>query len=255
MPACGLVFLFLPIPSFGAEKKEEKKAPEPPSIVMVLPLAISPGVTNKVKIRGQNLTNVTEVRFTNSELHVEYTIKSKGKAEVPKDADVKKFGDAQIDLQITLPTNAPAGLTGFTLVSTNGESKPGTIVIVPSGKLVQEKESNGSFREAQPLEFGKFYLGSIGEAKDVDVFKIQCKAGQMITAEVQAARYGSSLDALLTLYDEHGHQVASSDDSEYGSDAVLHVKISHDGAYLLSLMDANDKGGATFVYLLSVKTE
>jgi hypothetical protein len=239
----------------SAEKKEEKKKPEPPSIALVLPLAISPGLTNKVKLRGQNLTNVTEIRFANSNLHAQATIKSKSKAEVPKEMDAKKVGDSQVDIEVIFPAETPRGTNSFTLVSPDGESMPGTFVLIPSAKLVAEKEPNGSFREAQKIDFGKTVQGAISEAKEVDVFRLACKAKQRLRAEVEASGYGSSLDSILTLYDEQGHQIAANDDFGQGSDSRLEVTIPKDGVYLLSLQDAQDKGGATYVYLLSVRLE
>ncbi|MDB6034874.1 MAG: putative subtilase-type serine protease precursor [Verrucomicrobiales bacterium] len=247
---CALLFS---LPALAAEKKEEKKKPEPPSVAMVIPLAITPGTTNKIKIRGQNLTNVTEVKFARTNLHL--TIKSKGKAEVPKEMDAKKVGDTQIEAELTLPEDAPLGTNAFTLVSADGESKPAMLVVLPAKSLVAEKEPNNSFRENQPLELGKTVQGAIGEAKDVDVFKLKCKAGQTLVAQVQAARLGSTLDSILTLYDEHGHQLAASDDSETDSDSLLRIKIPKNGTYLLSLIDAHDKGGATYVYLLTVRED
>ena len=79
------------------DTKEEKK-PEPPRVVVTLPLAVRSGMTNKLTIRGQNLTNVVQLRFTNDGTKVEASIISTGKADVPKEADAKKIGDTQIEL-------------------------------------------------------------------------------------------------------------------------------------------------------------
>ena len=43
------------------DKPKEEKKPEPPQVAIALPFALKTGVTNKVVIRGQNLTNVTEL--------------------------------------------------------------------------------------------------------------------------------------------------------------------------------------------------
>ena len=45
----------------------------------------------------------------------------------------------------------------------------------------------------------------------IAVFRFQGKAKQMIVAEIFAARFGSALDSVLTLYDEHGHIVGQLD--------------------------------------------
>src|ERR1043165_9373214 len=116
-----LCFLCSHSSSLSADKKEEKKKPEPPSIALVMPLAISPGLTNKVKIRGQNLTNVTDFRFANSNLQGQATIKSKANADVPKEMDAKKIGDTQLEVEVVFPPHTPAGTNSFRLVSPDGE--------------------------------------------------------------------------------------------------------------------------------------
>lgn len=254
-PLISLSLLLASLTAFPADKKEDTKKPEPPSIALALPFAAVPGKTNKIKIRGQNLTNVTEIKFNSSNVHPALTIKSKGKAEVPKEMDAKKVGDTQLEVELFLPDKtAPAPLV-FTALSANGESKPATLAMVASESLLSEKEPNNGFRDAQPCELGKTIQGTIGEAKEVDVFRLSCKAGQTLVAELQAARYGSTLDSVLTLYDERGHQLAASDDTDPGRDSTLRFLIPKDGAYLLSIMDAHDKGGATYAYLLSVRVE
>jgi hypothetical protein len=65
--------------------------------------------------------------------------------------------------------------------------------------------------------------GSIEQGKDVDLFRFEGKEGQRITMEVFAARYGSALDSLLTLYDGDGRILASCDDISGTSDSRLEV--------------------------------
>jgi hypothetical protein len=85
----------------------------------------------------------------------------------------------------------------------------------------------------------------------VDVYRIEGAVGQRITAQVLAARYGSALDGMLTLYDADGRQLAASDDAD-GSDPRLEVRLPRDGVYFLSLLDAHDQGGPLHPYRLRV---
>src|SRR5260221_3574637 len=118
------IFVLVAAMCFAEEKKEEKKKPEPPSVTVVIPLGITTGVTNKLKIRGLNLTNVTELRFTDTNCHAEIAIKSKGKADFPKELEATKVGDTQIELELRLAETIPPGTNTFTLISPDGESKP-----------------------------------------------------------------------------------------------------------------------------------
>ena len=234
-----------------ADKKEEKK-PEPPRVIVTLPLALKAGTTNKLVIRGLNLTNVTELRFTNEAMKASIVLGKKSKAEVPKESDAKKIGDTQIAAEIFLPAETPAGTNWFTLTSPDGTSEPMPLLFLPATDLIEEKEPNGGFHEAQALPLGPTMSGLIKEVGDVDVFRFEGAVGQLIRIEVVAASVGSALDSLLTLYDAQGHLLASNDDAGGGRDSRLEFKLKLAGTHYVSVMDANDKAGPIHVYLLRI---
>lgn len=247
------LFLFLfALNSHADDEKKAEKKKEPPRVIVCIPLAAVPGATNKIKIRGLNLTNATEIHFADA-TNISAKIKSRGKADVPKDQDAKKSGDTQLEIELTFPENTPPGTNNFTIISPDGESALHSLILIPSGSLMSEKEPNGSFRQAQPIQFGKTIQGVIGEAKDVDVFRFDGKTGAEIVAEVFASRYGSPLDSILTLYDGKAHIIATSDDTDTSTDALLRAKLPSDGLYFLSLIDAHDHGGPASVYQLIVR--
>jgi hypothetical protein len=255
----GLLFLFFFVSCAALvaveQKKEEKKKPEPPVIAMVIPLGITPELTNIIRIRGQNLSNVTELRFTETNCRAEIIIKSKAKVEVPKDTDPRKAGDTQLELELKLAGGAPLGTNMFILLSPDGESSPHPLLVLQPGSLANEKEPNGGFREAERIEFDQRVQGAVHEPRDVDVFRFSGKTGQRVVAEVFAARFGSLLDSVLTLYDQHGHIVAANDDSDASADSLLRVKLASDGDYFLSLIDAHDRGSPAHVYQLLLRLE
>jgi len=240
--------------AFAAEEKKPEKKKEPPQIAVVIPFNLIPGETNKIKIRGLNLTNVTEIRFAEGK-QIEAVIKSRGKAEVPKEADVKKWGDTQLEVEVKLPAEISPETNTFTAVSPDGESEPRLIAITTRKSLIMEKEPNGSFKQAQPVEFGKTVQGTVGDAKDVDVFRLEGKHGQQIVAEAIASRYGSLLDPVLTLYDMYGHIIVSVDDVDESNDPVLRARLPADGNYFISVIDANDRGGQAYSYNLLVRVK
>ncbi len=234
------------------DKPKEEKKPEPPQVAISLPFVLKTGVTNKVVLRGQNLTNVTELRFTNALSGARAVIGAKTKAEVPKDADAKKVGDTQITAEIFLPAETSFGTNWFVVVSPNGMSEPRPLLLLPAAGLVEEREPNGGFREAQPLAAGQSVFGFIKDAGDVDVFQFEGKAGQVIRLEVMGAFLGSTLDSLLTLHDAQDRVLASNDDARGGRDSLLERKLTASGIHYASLVDANDKAGPTHAYLLRV---
>ncbi len=98
----------------------------------------------------------------------------------------------------------------------------------------------------------------IEQAKDVDVFRFHAAAGTRVAAEVIAARRGSALDSLLTLYNSDGRILATNDDARVGpngelsSDSLIEYTIPAEGDYFLALVDAQDLAGPAHVYRLRI---
>jgi hypothetical protein len=249
------VILFLA--SALAAPAQDKKKPDPkntPKVVVVLPLAAAPGTTSKLTVRGLFLEDAKEIRFADPQITAK--IVSKGKANVP-DKNPDKVGDTQVVVEVTLPAGLPAEPVEFTVVTGTGESKPHKLIVEGKVPVVAEKEPNDGFQQAQPIKVPQVVTGVIERAMDVDVFRFEGKKGQKIRCEVVAARYGSALDSMLTLYDADGQQIASNDDGPdgFGLDSLLEVMLPRDGVYYLSLIDAHDSGGPTHVYRLLFSTQ
>jgi hypothetical protein len=229
-------------------RQDKKAGPKSvPKVVVVLPLAAAPGSTTKLTIRGLNLDSATEVRFKSDEVTAK--ILSKGKANVP-DKNPDKVGDTQIVLEVTLPADLHSDVVEFVIVTPKDESKPHQLIVEGKVPVVAEKEPNDGFKQAMPIKIPQVVTGMIDRATDVDVFRFDGKKGQKVEFEVVAARYGSALEAQLTLYDAAGEQVASNNGGAAGIDALLQVTLSGDGVYYLSLIDIHDSGGPTHVYRL-----
>lgn len=230
---------------------QEKKA-DMPRVIAVSPITISPGTTVTLKVRGAKLSNATEVRFPTAPA-VKVTLKEKKAAEVPAGLDAKDVGDTQLEAEVVLPADLAPGPLGFAVVTPDGPAAAGSVRVRAAAELVEEKEPDNGFREAQPVELGRVIVGGIKEDKDVDVFRFAGHARQKITAEIAAQQSGSLLDATLTLFDAAGQILAVNDDVGASRDAQLQVELPADGRYFLSVSDAHDRGGAWHNYELSVR--
>jgi hypothetical protein len=238
-----------------AVQDDKKPPPDPkPRISMALPLAISPGAVAKVTLRGLNLDQASDVKFSLPIEGATIAIKSKGKAEIPKETDPAVYGDTKAELEIKLPAEFAADKVGLIAVNPKGEASY-ELRVISKDKLVPEKEPNGGFATAQAVQAGQTIQGTIGQALDVDVFKFAGKKGETWTIEVEAQKRGSVLDPLLTLYDSAGHIVATADDSEASRDPSLKVTLPQDGTYLIALIDAHNAGGVTHPYLLYLRRD
>lgn len=237
--------------AFGEEKKEAAKSP---TIMFCSPLAVERGFSGIIHLYGTNLTELTSVNASIGDSKLTVLLSNKSKFEPPKDTIKEKTGDTQADIEIKAPADSVGKQIHLEAIGSSGVGSQYSIQLRDAGTLTPEKEPNGGFRTAQPIDRSTTIVGTIGEENDVDVFKFEFKSNQKLVAEVTAARAGSPLDSLLVVYDEHGHVVASNDDASGSADSRLSISLPK-GVYFLSLTDAGGKGGAMYPYLLDIRID
>lgn len=239
-------WLFLTSLGSAQEVKPEKQ----PMIVCAAPLAVVPGKETTLVLRGALLDEITAVKVISTEIKIE--IASKGKTPVPQNYDAKRVGDTQAEIKFTLPAETPAGKVSLVAVSASGESDAYEIIVAQPNDLIVEKEPNDGFKSAQNVSVGKTIVGIIGDARNVDVFRIEVSAGQKLIVEAIATRAGSLLDPTLTLYDSKSRVVAVNDDHVGTRDSRIETTLSQPGTYFITVQDSNDSGGPHFAYLLKI---
>ncbi len=236
------------LPSAAQDKKKPTPKSEP-RVIFSVPLAASPAKTTKLTLRGINLDDAKEVRADQGSVK----LLNKGKAGVP-DKNPEKVGDTQVEIELKLDAKFSGAAVSLIVVTPAGETKPFRVLVETKLPVIAEKEGNDGFRAAQAIALPIVIDGTIGRQKDVDVFGITGTKGQKLIAEVLASRLGSPLDAILTLYDAQGQQVASNDDfDKEHRDAKVEITLPADGVYYLSLIDAHDTGSNLHVYRFVVR--
>lgn len=243
-----MIAFYLSIALIAAEP-EKPKEPVPPKIVMATPLAIVPGTKARIAFRGAGLEEPKEVRSSAKNLPLK--IASKGKIVVPQEFTAERVGDTQVEIDLEIPVDLPPGDVEFEIETAAGVAKR-KILVLPLGKAAWDEGSNNGFREAKNFEPGRTLIGVMNEARDVDVFRVELKAGQALIGKVQAARLGSPFDAALALYDADGRLLASYDDLSDESDLEFRRTATAGGPVFVAVYDANDRGGQTHVYLLTL---
>lgn len=230
------------------KKKPEAKKPLP---LFTVPPAVPTGFVGKVRIRGLNLKDATEVTTTAEGVAIKFL-----KAEsvgVPQELDAAKLGDTAVEFEVKLPATLKPDEVPFLIKTPHGEATlPLLVLHNVTFKLLKEDPGNG-FRTAMPLELGQTIAGAIEEPRDVDVFRLTLAAGRPFVAETLSARRGSPCDPHLTLFDERGRTMLSNDDHAGSRDARLEFTPPADGVYYLSLLEAHDRGQESFRYLLKVE--
>src|SRR4029079_15797050 len=99
--------------------------------------------------------------------------------------------------------------------------------------------------------------GRLNDPADVDLYRVEVKRGQRISAEIEAARLGVDRgipDLHLAIYDADGKKLAAADDSAlYVQDPVLSIVAAKDGAHFVEVRHCM-YNGAGEIYRLHVGT-
>lgn len=128
-----------------------------------------------------------------------------------------------------------------------------------------ETESNNTLDKAQVIDLPRLVNGRIDEPGDVDLFKIQGKAGERLVAEAHGRRLRSPIDSLVRVLDADGNLVALNDDFvdkgkdflyrlggllTHDADSYLEMEFPADGVYYVQMADAQCRGGSAYAYRL-----
>jgi hypothetical protein len=251
-----LCLLVLPLAFASGVTSQDKKQPEkkepPPKVLYAVPLVAKPGEKQKLSLRGKNLATAKEVKVNGVDGAKVKVLGAKAVA-VPNNYPGDRIGDSEVEIEIELPKNAKPGEVALVVSNAGGESNAYTLLLRDELPAVVEKEENGGFDTAQKIALPCAVEGTIKSERDVDVFAFDGKKGDKVLIDVQAARFGSPVDGFLTVYDANRKVIASADDVNGSADPALTVTLPKDGTYFISLIDANDLGGANFGYRLVVK--
>jgi hypothetical protein len=165
----------------------------------------------------------------------------------------------RVTLEITLPENIPFGDYDLRVITTNGLSNP---LVFQIGQLpeVSEKEPNNVVTAPEKLSAIPVLLNGQILPGDVDCFRFRASKGQSLVFQVAARSLVPYLadavpgwfQAVLTLYDSKGREVAYNDDYLSNPDPVLIYNVPDDGDYTLSVRDSIFRGREDFVYRIAI---
>src|SRR5262249_9408856 len=101
-----------------------------------------------------------------------------------------------------------------------------------------------------PVKLPVTINGRIFPREDIDDWSFTARKGEVVHAEVQAARLGSPLEPWLRILDDKGRVLTEKDN--FGTDSFLSFTAPADGTYRVRIQDAQRQGGQNFVYRLTL---
>jgi hypothetical protein len=240
--------------STSQDKKKSDKKDLPGLVLYTIPLVARTGEKQKIALRGKGLAAVKEIKVVGVEDAKVKVLGGKA-VTVPNNYPGERVGDSEVEFELELPRGAKPGEVKLVAIGPGGESPSYTLLLRDELPAVAEKEPNDGFDQAQMIAIPCAVEGTIKGEKDVDVFKFEGKKGGKLRIEMQAARYGSPVDGILTFYDADRRVIDSANDTAGIPDPILNVALPKDGTYYLSVIDANDLGGTNFGYRLIVRPQ
>ncbi len=172
-----------------------------------------------------------------------------------KEGDTKPL--ETIQLRFTVAPDAAPGVRDFRLVTPQGASTLGQVVIVRD-PVVSETGENNTPEQAQPIAVPAVVCGAVEKAEDVDYFKFTVEAGAAFSFHVRSMRLQNKIhdlqqhaDPILTLRSAAGVTLAASDNHFYG-DPLIAYTFEHAGEYLLEIRDVRYYGNQFWRYSIEI---
>jgi hypothetical protein len=123
-----------------------------------------------------------------------------------------------------------------------------------------EREPNDKTSAPQVVNLPIIINGRIDHQDDVDAFRFQGRAGEIVVAEIIARRLDSSLDSMIKLTGADGRLLAYNDDHDdpasglntHHADSYILATLPADGTYHVIVSDVARGGGEGYAYRLRV---
>lgn len=218
-----------------------QNTPPPPEVKILLHSAHPPGNPpgeGMLTVRGNGLDKVEEIRFqpaAKDKKPTQIKLVKKEKVAPPANKTTARAGEWQIQME----TRALPVENGF-FEFLDKEKKVLTRFPWENSyrDYLPEKEPNNGLQEANAIPSGKWVQGTIGSAKDVDVFAWELPAGHS-KVEIQGNRFAgfSLVDLFLFIHNEQGDLIT---EMAWTSKESLVLSLPKPGKYFFSFIDIND---------------
>jgi len=156
---------------------------------------------------------------------------------------------------VALPGSAPpSGLVEIHPVR-EGVASPVPVPLRLTGlPPTDEAEPNGTPGEATAAAAPAGLCGRLGEADDVDWFRVTAAKGSKWHVRGWGRRLGSPIDLVVNLHrdDDKRARITGNDDAE-GPDSIAQVTVPEEGSFLVRINDHQRRGGPDFVYWIELE--
>lgn len=230
-----------------------------PRLVKVSPPGGQRGTSVEAYFQGKYLEKPDEVLLYEPGITIESVEALEGEVQISGRKEKVEAG-TRVRVRLRLADDCPLGAHGLRLRTANGLTDYQRFFVGPF-PTVEEDEQNPKRNDkrdaAKVVPLNSTVLGRMNEQTDVDLFQIEVKQGQRISAEVEATRLGVDRglpDLHVAILDANGKTVVAADDSAlFVQDPVVSIMADHDGVYFIEVRHST-YNAANETYRLHVGT-
>jgi hypothetical protein len=227
------VFLLAAVFAGGQEEGIAAESPQTlsPFVQSIFPRGARRGTEVGISIQGKYLGETYEIRFSGT-----------GVAGKVLDAS-----ESQVKVLVNISPDAAVGRRDLRVLTPRGSF----VQVFEVGGLPEqmEVEPNDDWSKASLLSLPVVVNGRIS-AGDYDHFRIAARAGQVLVFDLNSSRNGTRFDAVLSILDEKGQEVASQDDYYFDKDPHLEHHFSQPGQYVIRVNGFREAGSSFSEYRL-----
>lgn len=223
-----------------------------PMLMSLKPVAVQAGTTATCEVQSRyTMAGAHQVLVTGGHVSAEVVPPPEPKAgEKPKDL-------TKLELKFTVAPEAQPGVREFRVVTPQGVSTVGQLVVVRD-PVIAEAKDNDVREKAQEISLPAVLAGTLEKNEDFDFYKFKVEAGSAWTFHVRAQRLEDKIhdlqthiDPILFLRDAAGGVLAMSDNANF-ADPFLEHRFEQAGEYVLEIRDVRYQGNPFWDYCIEV---
>jgi len=221
-----------------------------PLLLSAFPLFLRTGETASLQVRGEFLDPRSPWSFDGGELAPRPSAAAQENVRVP--------GPTAVNLSGSVRAKSP-GVYALSPKDPSGLVAPLT-VLVSELPIINESAKNDDLGTAQPITLPVVVNGKIESDWDEDLCRFEAQAGDALVFSVDSEKWGSPLDARLTLLDAKGKIVVANDDAKIqgrplNRDPKIEHKFKEAGTYYVKVHSLQRRGGEDYVYALTARRQ
>lgn len=219
-----------------------------PDLLTITPPVARAGSTVEVSVNGDNLDELTTLRFEDSRIKVEPVMNPANELQ-PKPQPV---GDR---FKVTIPESVEPGIYEVRTLGYFGLSTARPFMVVPKDAAEIIKEGTHDSREtALPIDQETGVFGVLSDRK-IDWYKVSARKGERLLIQVWGERLDSRADCQLAIYDVAGKELESNR-LHLRLDPLVDFTPQADGVYYVAVSDTLYRGRkAEYFYRLRISQD